>query len=93
MYRPFYIIRDRQLAELLKIKQAGIFPQLGVHTLLAELALYLIEPWCVDKRLGPVPDFLELTDLIQALLVMIAQIIPQHTAILHFIVPREMMEP
>jgi hypothetical protein len=49
VYRTFQLIRNGQPAELLKIKQAGIFPNLGISALLAKFTLNIPEPAGIYK--------------------------------------------
>ena len=58
------IIWNRSPAELLEIKQAGVFPNLCIDALSTQLALNMGKAFFIYIRLNPIPGLLKLANLI-----------------------------
>ena len=82
-----HVVGDGEIGELLEIEQAGIAPPYGIAGLDAQFPLHLVEALCVHIRLHVVPDCQELPRLMHALVVFVAQLIPERTSALHLMVP------
>ena len=89
----FHVLRNGSLRERLEIEQTGVAPPFCVAGLDAELALYLVETLGIDIRLHGVPDGQEMARLVDAVVVLMAEFVPERTAVLHLVVPRHVVEP
>ena len=88
-----YILRNGTLREGLEIQQTGIAPPLCITGLDAELTLHLTESLTIDIGLNTIPRNEELTRLLNACVVLMAQLFPEGATTPHAEIPRHMMEP
>ena len=81
------------MRERLEIEQAGIAPPFAVADLDTQFALYLIEALFIDPRLHGIPDFQETAGLMNTLVVLMTEFVPERATALHLVVPRHVVEP
>ena len=89
----FYILRDGALREGLEIQQTSIAPPLGITCLDAEFTLHIAESLTIHIGLNTIPRNEELACLLNACVVLMAQLFPEGASALHTEIPRHMMEP
>ena len=88
-----HVLRDGAAGEGLEVEQTGIAPPLCVAGLDAEFALNLAETLGINEGLHGIPDGEEAAGLVHALVVLMAEFVPEDASALHLVVPGHVVEP
>ena len=81
------------MREGLEIQQTGVAPPLCVTSLDAQFTLHFIEALTVHIGLHGIPYGQEMACLVDSVVVLVAQLVPEGATALHLVVPRHVVEP